>query len=88
MPTAKKKPSRRKPSPKRNPSNRYEVIVGNIGTIFDETGGARVKWNAKKAYLHYVEASLAGTGRVGGEGVVLMEDGEIIAEHFGENDGD
>ena len=86
MPTA--KPRRRKPAPKRNPSNRYEVIVGNVGTIFDETGGARAKWNAKKAYLHYVEASLAGTGRAGGEGVVLMEDGEIIAEHFGENSDD
>jgi len=87
MPTA-KKTARRKPDPRRNPSNRYEVIVGNVGTIFDETGGARVKWNAKKAYLHYVEASLAGTGRAGGEGVVLMEDGEIIAEHFGENSDD
>ncbi len=88
MPTAKRM---KKPAPKRNPSKvkrRYEVIVGNVGTIFDETGGARVKWNAKKAYLHYVEASLAGTGRAGGEGVVLMEDGEIIAEHFGENNDD
>ena len=89
MPT--KKPVRRKPALKRNPSKsapRYEVIVGNIGMVFNEAGDARVKFHAKAVYLRYVEASLKGTGRSGGEGVVLMENGEIIAEHFGENSED
>lgn len=85
MPT--KKTTRRKAAPKRsrNPSRakrRYEVIVGNVGTVYDGTG----KTIAKTAYLRYVKVSLSGAGRAGGEGVVLMEDGEIIAEHYGEND--
>ena len=86
MPTKRSTARRRKATKRtRNPSrakHRYEVIVGNVGTVYDGSG----KVAAKTTYLRYVKVSLSGAGRAGGEGVVLMEDGEIIAEHYGEND--
>lgn len=60
----------------------YEVIVGNIGTVY--TGASKLE--ARKAYLSYVKDSLAGFGRAGGEGVVLLRDDDIFAEHVGAGD--
>lgn len=57
----------------------YEVIVGNVGTIYD--GGSYRE--ALKRFKTYVEISKSGSGRAGNEDVTLMRDGEIIKEHFG-----
>jgi hypothetical protein len=72
-----KKTSRRK-----NPSRAYDVVVSNLGTVY--SGGNPVL--ANKWYGEYVKQSKGGTGRVGGERVVLMVDGEITREHFGDYD--
>ena len=60
----------------------YQVIVGNIGTVYD--GSNQTKANG--IYDEYVQMSKDNYGRAGGESVTLMEDGEPIAEHFGEFD--
>ena len=55
---------------------KYEVVVGNIGTIHR---GAN-KTEAAKVYADAVIRSISGRGRGGNEEVTLFEDGEIIAE--------
>ena len=62
----------------------YQVIVGNIGTVYD--GGS--KKTAMKEFSSYVKASKTGSSlRAEGEDVVLMEkcEGhyEPIKEHYG-----
>ncbi len=59
--------------------DRFQVIVGNIGTVYsgDDDDAARCQ------YEYYAEASAAGYGRAGGEDVVLMADDEIEREHHG-----
>ncbi len=58
---------------------RYDVVVGNIGTVYsgEDEDAARTQ------YAHYEANSRAGYGRAGGEDVTLLEDGEIVAEHYG-----
>jgi hypothetical protein len=58
---------------------RYEVIVGNVGTVYD--GFSRSAALAK--YRTYVQSSKSGGGRAGGEDVALMKDGDISKEYFG-----
>lgn len=55
----------------------YEVIVGNIGTVYRGS-------DSHLAYIEYEEAvgaSQSGYGRAAGEPVTLFEDGEVIKEH-------
>jgi hypothetical protein len=63
---------------------RYEVICGNIGTVYD--GNNPVE--ARRIYGIYKEQSETGYGRAGGESVTIMEDGEPTLEHIGEVDQD
>jgi len=59
---------------------RYEVIVGNIGTVYRGN-------NHKKAvaiYREYAEQSRIGYGRAAGETVTLFSGGEPLLEHEGE----
>jgi len=56
---------------------KYQVIVGNIGTVFD---GDDLK-NAKSTFKVYVEQSKSEFGRASGEDVCMMSDGEIVKEH-------
>lgn len=58
---------------------RYEVIVGNIGTVYSG-GSLRL---ALKHFTEYRSQSETGRGRAGGEDVALMTDGEITTEHTG-----
>jgi hypothetical protein len=54
----------------------YEVIVGNIGTVYrgpDDTG-------ARSHFEEYVKQSKTCQGRAGYEQVTLFEDGEILKE--------
>lgn len=49
----------------------YEVVVGNIGAI-----SAKNRDDAVKTFREYVKQSKSGYGRVSGEAVCIMEDGE------------
>ena len=62
------------------PKSDYEVIVGNIGTVYRGTSFSA----AQKDFATYREQSQSGYGRAGGESVTLMRDGEVIREFDGE----
>ena len=51
----------------------YEVIVGNVGRVYEGTS----KREADKVYHDYIEISRSGLGRAGGEEVTLFVDGEF-----------
>jgi len=55
----------------------YEVICGNIGTVYHR----RVRADACVAYDEYVALSLAGSGRAAQEPVTLFKDGEPEQEY-------
>lgn len=63
---------------------RYQVIVGNIGTVYDGKGMIE----ANRTYGDYKRQSQSGIGRAGGESVTLMDNNEIKYEHLGEQDTD
>ncbi len=60
----------------------YEVVVGNIGTVY--SGHSQSEANAK--FDFYVADSKTGIGRSGGESVYLMEDCEPVREYQGPAD--
>ena len=55
----------------------WQVIVGNIGTVYDGANG----FTARQDYDAYVGLSRAPYGRASGESVVLFRGGEIELEH-------
>ena len=58
----------------------YEVIVGNIGSVYQ----GRSRTTALATYESYVEISKEHVGaRCYGEDVTLLFDGEIEQEHMG-----
>ena len=63
-------------------SREYEVVVGNIGSVF---AGSDPK-KAVDVFKDYMKQSKEGYGRAAGEDVVLFEDGEIIVEYVGGSD--
>jgi hypothetical protein len=62
-----------------NPQDRYEVIVGNIGSVYS---GNSLK-EANRKFSTYVRQSRQGTGRAAGEDVTMMRDGEPFKENYG-----
>ena len=61
--------------PKMSTKN-YEVIVGNIGTVY--LGSSLMEANA--AWGEYKRQSKANYGRAAGESVAFFEDGELVRE--------
>ncbi len=59
----------------------YQVIVNNVGIVY--TGHCILE--SVSTYERYVRYSKSGEGRAGYESVVLMRDGEIVAEHIDPN---
>ena len=59
--------------------NRYQVICGNIGTVYD--GNDMIE--ANRTYGEYKRQSTDGHGRAAGESVTLMDNNEPKHEHFG-----
>lgn len=57
---------------------RYEVIAGNVGTVY--SGNSLT--DAENAYGNYVFLSVQGNGRVQGEPVTLLVNGEPVQEHI------
>jgi hypothetical protein len=58
----------------------YEVIVGNIGTVFASSNPKDAS-EALRIFREYVESSKSGVGRAGNEPVTLFYDGEIDDEY-------
>ena len=64
---------------KRGDDMNYEVIVSNIGTVYEGTNG----FKAIREYNAYVGISKRSIGRAAGERVTMLRDGEIHKEHIG-----
>ena len=62
----------------------FIVIVGNLGSVYDDWNTKEDK--AKEIFDRYVYQSNNATGRVAGENVVMLKDGEIYCEHIGYNE--
>ena len=60
---------------------RYEVLVGNIGTVYSGENAAQ----AEADYLSYRTDSRRRYGRAAGEPVTLFKDGEIVTEYPGDS---
>ena len=58
--------------------NQYEVIVGNIGTVYNGTNG----FTAIKEYNQYIGLSRANYGRASGESITLLKNGDIYKEYL------
>lgn len=59
-------------------SNTWEVVVGNIGTVFSGTNG----FDANRKFYTYVSQSKTGYGRASNEPVTLMKNGEPHKEYM------
>jgi hypothetical protein len=57
----------------------HEVVVGNIGTVYSGTS----RETAGEAFQTYAEQSETNYGRVAGETVTWLDNGEIVKEHVG-----
>ena len=57
----------------------YEVVVGNLGMAYS----GRDKKAAQETYDDYVYQSKAGYGRIAGEPVTMLCDGEPCQNHEG-----
>ncbi len=57
--------------------NRYSVVVGNVGTVYD---GANNR-EAQTHFSDYVKLSKENYGRVGNEPVYLFMNGDPIREY-------
>lgn len=62
--------------------SRYEVIVGNVGTVY--YGASRRA--ADRSFSDYVRQSKHAMGRADGESVTLIADNEIAREYVGKVD--
>jgi hypothetical protein len=56
---------------------RFEVVVGNIGTVYNGPD----KEQAQRDFRHYKELSESGHGRAAEEEVSLFEDGVLLDIH-------
>lgn len=62
------------PRPKPNPPNQWEVVVGNVGTVYSGTNG----FTARQVYGQYVRISATHTNsRAYNEQVTLFKNGDI-----------
>ena len=57
----------------------YQVIVGNVGTVYDGTSNS----DAIMTWIAYCDMSREGRGRAAGETVTILKDGEIANEYTG-----
>jgi hypothetical protein len=63
---------------------RYQVVVGNIGTVYD--GDSTM--DSIQVFEEYIKVSKGGTGRGGNEKVARLVDGEIFDEYDPRRDSD
>jgi hypothetical protein len=62
--------------------SRFQLIVGNIGIVYD--GDNEI--HAKNQFNIYEYLSQERHGRYTGESVMLLKDDEILREHIGSQD--
>ena len=60
-------------------AGRQQIIVGNIGTVYDGINAGE----AGRTYSSYVDMSKTSKGRAGGEDITWMVNGEIHNAHQG-----
>ncbi len=58
---------------------RYEVVVGNVGTVYVGNDVQR----ARETMQTYIEQSKSHVGRAGDENVTLFKSGDIVDEYIG-----
>lgn len=58
-------------------THRYELIVGNVGTVLETQNGT----HALQEFGAWKKQSIEGVGRASGEPVTLMRDSEPWREH-------
>lgn len=65
----------------------YEVIVSNIGRVYHDNNwdNPNVNMEALEVFKEYVVMSKSRAGRVSGESVWLLVNGELVDEILGEN---
>lgn len=59
--------------------HQYEVVVGNIGTVYSGTYSS----DAIMTFIAYSDKSERNEGRAAGESVTLFQDGEIAKVYIG-----
>lgn len=59
--------------------NNYQVIVGNIGTVYEGANG----FTAIREYNQYIALSKSNYGRASGENVTLFKNDDIYKEFTG-----
>lgn len=59
--------------------NDWQVVVGNIGTVYEGTNG----FEALKTFRSYVKDSRTGYGKASGETVTMFKNGEIHRDYIG-----
>ena len=65
----------------------YEVIVGNIGRVYHDNNlnNPSVNMEALDVFKEYAVMAKSKAGRVSGEPVWLLVNGELVDEILGEN---
>ena len=65
----------------------YEVIVGNIGCVYHDNNwnNPNVNMEVLEVFKEYIVMSKSKAGRVSGEPVWLLVNGELVEEFLGEN---
>ena len=65
----------------------YEVIVGNIGRVYHDNNwnNPNVNMEVLEVFKEYIIMSKSKAGRVSGEPVWLIVNGELVDEFLGEN---
>ena len=62
---------------KQLPKHSYQVIISNIGTVYDDTN----KFDAWLTFQDYESDSKNNYGRASNETVTMLKNGEISAEY-------
>lgn len=63
---------------------KYQVVVGNLGTVTDTD----CREAAVSNFRDYLSLARSPYGRAAGESVVLMHDGEVVLEKEAREEGD
>jgi len=62
-------------------ANRYEVVVGNVGTVYD---GSSLDATLK-VFKEYQDQSKSGVGRAAGEDVTVLKNGTVRWDYDGKS---
>jgi hypothetical protein len=66
----------------------YEIVVGNLGTVWSEEADEFNETRVAHEYNDWITESKRPFGRAAGEAVTLFKDGEIYKEYLPEENPD